>query len=102
MLAAPPQYANEPKKLSELAWHIGMTSSAPSSRWSESSISVTSERRTAALWLRTTPFGLPVVPEVYISVHGSDGEIPRWSGSASLERTAGRLGQGLVGSSSGG
>ena len=27
----------------------------------------------AARWLRMAPFGLPVVPEVYISVHGSAG-----------------------------
>ena len=26
-------------------------------------------------WLRMTPFGLPVVPEVYISVHGSAGDL---------------------------
>ena len=33
---------------------------------------MTIDSSTALRWLRTTPFGLPVVPDVYISVHGSD------------------------------
>ena len=60
-----------PKKNSELAWHMGMTSSAASRRLNPISTSVTSDSMALPWWLRMAPFGLPVVPEVYISVQGS-------------------------------
>ena len=50
---------------------MGMTSSAVSRRLSPISTSVTSDSMALPRWLRMAPFGLPVVPEVYISVQGS-------------------------------
>src|SRR5215813_8676443 len=50
-----------------------ITSSAVSSRPNPISTSVESESCALARWLRIAPFGLPVVPEVYISVHVSSG-----------------------------
>ena len=61
------------EKYSEFAWHIGITSSAVSSRAKPMSSAVTSEMRALPLWLRIAPFGRPVVPDVYISAHVSSG-----------------------------
>ena len=61
------------EKYSELAWHIGITKSAVSSRVSPMSSAVTSEMSALPAWLRIAPFGLPVVPDVYISAHVSSG-----------------------------
>ncbi len=57
-----------------MAWHIGMTSSALSRRLRPISTSVTSDSMALPRWLRIAPFGLPVVPEVYINVQGSSAE----------------------------
>ena len=53
------------------SYSSGITSSALSLRRMPSSISVTSDRSALPWWLRTAPLGLPVVPEVYISIQGS-------------------------------
>ena len=60
-------------KYSEFAWHIGITSSAVSSRVKPMSSAVTSEISALPSWLRIAPFGLPVVPDVYISAQVSCG-----------------------------
>ncbi len=60
-------------KYSELAWHIGITSSAVSLRVKPISSAVASAIRVFPSWLRTAPLGRPVVPEVYISAQGSAG-----------------------------
>ena len=61
------------EKYSEFAWHIGITSSAVSSRVKPMSSAVTSEISALPAWLRIAPFGWPVVPDVYISAHVSVG-----------------------------
>jgi pimeloyl-ACP methyl ester carboxylesterase len=63
---------NLAREAADVPHRVGITSIAPSLRCRPSSISVTIESSTALRWLRTTPLGLPVVPEVYISVQGSD------------------------------
>ena len=54
-----------------------------SRRVSAISTSVTSESAAQARWLRMAPFGLPVVPDVYMSVQGSPSATCT-SGGASL------------------
>ncbi len=60
-------------KFSELAWHIGITRSAVSSRVSPMSSAVMSDNSAMVSWLRMAALGLPVVPEVYMSAHVSVG-----------------------------
>ena len=60
-------------KYSELAWHIGITIRPVSWRVKPISSAVASAISVLPSWLRMAPLGRPVVPEVYISAHGSPG-----------------------------
>src|SRR4051794_20611933 len=77
---------NVARKNNELAWHIGMTSSAASFGPNARSSAVVSDNVALAAWLRMAPLGRPVVPEVYISAQGSSGRTGT-PGSASLARS---------------
>lgn len=69
-------------KYRELAWHMGITSRAVSSRVKPISRAVARAIRVLPSWLRTAPFGRPVVPEVYIRAQGSPGLTAMFGGSA--------------------
>src|SRR4051812_29901857 len=70
---AAPQNANANETYSEFAWHIGITSRHVSDSVKPMSRSVTSEIIALPSCVRTAPFDLPVVPDVYISAQMSSG-----------------------------
>src|SRR3954464_15795431 len=82
--AAPPWHTTESAAGMTAAWNIGSTTRPRSpgpavwARWTWTTLAVT------APWLRTAPFGAPVVPLVYISLEriGSAHVHGRWRGAS--------------------